>query len=125
MLSEENRISRLEKIVEKQTFQIKILQKLAANYDMFGVFDQILSYDLNEEEYNNLRTVTNKYTEKIENKEKVTLKQFYDEIETILKEKIYCKTDNQIDLDMFIPIWLNGPNGGFGFSKKLYTYFYK
>lgn len=121
MPSIESRISKLEKLVEKQAFQIKVLQKLSADYDMFGVFDQVLSYDLNENEYNRLREITVDYSKRIDNGIVITLEQFSDEMKIILKEKL----DNKFELEKFISIWLNGPNGGFGFSKKLYNHLYK
>ncbi|MEX3625866.1 hypothetical protein [Viridibacillus arvi] len=119
----EIRLDELERKLEKQAFQIRIVQKLAANYDFFGLFDQILSYDLSEEDFNNIRNLTKEYEEKLHNHNAITLEEFTADFINILKSN---SSTGQIEIDFpsFIPLWLKGPNGGFGFSKELHEHFY-
>lgn len=123
----EQEILELRKIIERHTFQIKILQKLAANYDRFGIFDQVLAYDLNEEVFNELRALTDLYEQKIESdlKENIKLKDFSTKFIQILKDNDLIQDKSEADINRFIFIWLKGPEGGFGFSKNLHTYFYE
>ncbi|MGE7676118.1 hypothetical protein ACQKMV_21495 [Lysinibacillus sp. NPDC094403] len=122
-LSSEERISQLEKRVEKHSFQIRILQKLAANYDMFGVFDQILAYDLGEDEFNELQNLTRMYEEKLDNNEVITLEEFTSKFTNIIDRSGLLQNRSQSEVNTFIKLWLNGPTGGIGFSKGLYEYF--
>ncbi|RCK11089.1 hypothetical protein DT075_21180 [Bacillus licheniformis] len=119
MSTVEERLNNLEKQVEKQAFQLRLVQKLAADYDMFGLFDQILAYDLNEEQYQNLRDLTREYEDKVKNGEKVSLEEFTEKFKNILKN-----TEKEVYFDKFIPIWLKGPAEGFGFSKTLHSHFF-
>lgn len=122
-LSSEERLLQLEKRVEKHSFQIRTLQKLAANYDMFGVFDQILAYDLGEYEFNELRNLTRMYEEKLENNEIITLEDFISEFTNVLKSNGLLENTPQFEVNNFVKLWLNGPTGGMGFSKGLYEHF--
>lgn len=112
MVTVEERLDNLEKKVEKQAFQLRLVQQLAADYDRFGLFDQVLAYDLSEKQYQELRELTSQYTDKIKNGEEVSLHNFTEEFKRILKD-----IEKEVDFEKFISLWLKGPEEGFGFSK--------
>ena len=119
MVTVEERLDNLEKKVEKQAFQLRLVQQLAADYDRFGLFDQVIAYDLNEDQYQGLRKLTSEQAEKLKNGEQVSLEEFSKEFKNILKD-----TEKEVDFDKFISIWLKGPADGFGFSKALHNHFF-
>ena len=119
MVTVEERLDNLEKKVEKQAFQLRLVQQLAADYDRFGLFDQVLAYDLSEKQYQELRELTSQYTYKIKNGEEVSLHNFTEEFKRILKD-----IEKEVDFEKFISLWLKGPEEGFGFSKALHNHFF-
>lgn len=119
----EERLQQLEQTVEKQAFQIRLLQSLVENYEEYKLYQHVISSGMSERCFEKLKVVTQKYELKLTNHEPVTLQQFISEFEQILME-------HNVDVPSsfvadFIPKWLSGTMGSKGFSFKLHAHFYR
>lgn len=118
---QEERLKRLEKLVEKQSFHIFLLQHLAMDNAKYGLYYDIISTDMSEQTFNMLRELTKQYEDELSRKGSVSMSDFVHQFSKILMVDSPWLIG---DMSSFIPHWLGGVNDGFGFSKKLYDYFY-
>lgn len=121
--STEERIAFLEKEMKRQAFQIQLLNAIICKNKRASLYELIIQLNISEESYNELKKMTAKFENQLDDGFVVTLSLYIKEVETIFeknKEAVYFS-----DLSTFIPSWLGGKNGGEGFSQKLYEHFYK
>ncbi|MEK4229758.1 hypothetical protein [Solibacillus sp. FSL H8-0538] len=118
----DERFELLEKQLEKQAFQIKLMQKIIADQQQYALYDLIISANISEETFSELHTLTKRYEQKQEQLLPVTLSDFvYDFQRIIAKDETNAYPR---DVSSLIPRWLGGNAGNFGFSQKLYEQFY-
>ena len=120
--SEQERLERLEKTVAKQAFQIFLLQHIAIDKLKYGIYFDIISTNMEEQTFNALRKLTKQYEADLDLYGYVSMSDFVHQFSKII---INDTPQMAADLASFIPRWLGGVNGGFGFSKTLYTHFYE
>jgi hypothetical protein len=119
----DERIEFLEKEMNRQAFQIKLLHAIIQNKEKAGLYELIVQFKLTENSYDSLKHLTSKYEEQLQDGFTVTLSSFIKEVETI-----FARNDEAIyfhDLSHFIPRWLGGVNGEAGFSPILHKHFYQ
>ena len=119
----DERITFLEKEVNRQAFQIKLLHAVIQNKEKAGLYELIVQLKLTEQSFNSLKQLTTQYEEQLHDGFTVTLSSFIKDVEAILArndEAIYFH-----DLSHFIPRWLGGVNGEAGFSAVLHKHFYE
>lgn len=119
----EERLQQLEQTVEKQAFQIRLLQSLVENYEQYKLYQHVISSGMSERCFEKLKRITYLYEQKLAHGENVTLNGFIHIFEQALVE------DN-VDLPSsfvadFIPKWLAGTMGSKGFSSQLHEHFYR
>ena len=119
----DERIAFLEKEMNRQAFQIKLLHAVIQNKEKAGLYELIVQLKLTEQSYNSLKHLTIQYEEQLHDGFTVTLSSFIKDVETI-----FTRNDEAIyfhDLSHFIPRWLGGVNGEAGFSPVLHKHFYE
>lgn len=119
----EERLQQLEQTVEKQAFQIRLLQSLVENYEQYKLYQHVISSGMSERCFNHLKSMTYAYEQKLKNNETVTLHDFIRAFERVLIE-------HDVDVPSsfvadFIPKWLCGTMGSKGFSTVLHAHFYR
>lgn len=119
----EERLQQLEQTVEKQAFQIRLLQSLVENYDQYKLYQHVISSGMSERCFEKLKSITYAYEQKLDYGEMVTLHDFIRSFERVLAE--YEVTAASSFVADFIPKWLSGTMGSKGFSRKLHAHFYK
>ena len=119
----DERIAFLEKEMNRQAFQIKLLHAIIQHKEKAGIYELIVQLKLTENSFIALKHLTTKYEEQLNDGFTVTLSGFIKEVETI-----FARNDEAIyfhDLSSFIPRWLGGVNGEAGFSTILHKHFYE
>ncbi len=119
----DERIEFLEKEMNRQAFQIKLLHAVIQNKEKAGLYEMIVQLKLTENSYLSLKKLTSKYEEQLQDEFPVTLSSFIKDVEAI-----FMRNDESIyfhDLSNFIPRWLGGVNGEPGFSPILHKHFYQ
>ena len=119
----DERIALLEKEMNRQAFQIKLLHAIIQNKEKAGLYELIVQLKLTENSFNSLKNLTMNYEEQLRDGFTVTLSSFIKEVEAI-----FARNDEAIyfhDLSNFIPRWLGGVNGEAGYSPILHKYFYQ
>lgn len=118
----EERLLYLEKLVEKQAFQIRLLQSLVDNPLQNKLNQQVISSGMSERCYEKLRVLTYYYDQKLQEGDHVTLTDFIVDFEKTLVEDGVVVSNSFIA--EFIPKWLNGTMGSKGHSPQLHGHFY-
>lgn len=117
----EERIQHLEKLVEKQAFQLRLLHDLVRDQAQYAVYHDIIASNMSERSYKRLQNLTRHYERKLELGDPITLNQFLYDFKRILGED---DTNSYVaDISALIPRWL-GSSSGLGFSPPLYAAFY-
>lgn len=116
----EERLQMLEQTVERQAFQIELLQQMSGQHN--GLYQLILASNMDRTCFLALRDMTNMFEEKVAYGERIALHTFITSFERILYEHGIRLTSSHItDL---IPAWLRGTHGSPGFSTILHEHFY-
>ena len=119
--SEQERLQQLEATVEKQGFQIYLLQHLAMDNKHYAIYFDILSSNMTKQTFEALRALTLRYEDELLETGYVSMSTFLYEFSRLLMSDAPMLAAN---LAPFMPRWLGGVDGGFGFSKALYEDFY-
>jgi len=120
--SVEERIRALEDTVERQAFQIRLLQSLVENYEQYKLYQQVISSGMSERCFEQLKTLTYDFERKLNAGISVTLNEYIREFERVLeKDDLHPQSSFVADL---IPKWLAGTMGSKGFSRTLHEHFY-
>lgn len=120
--SVEERIRALEDTVERQAFQIRLLQSLVENYEQYKLYQQVISSGMSERCFEQLKTLTYEFERKLNAGISVTLNEYIREFERVLeKDDLHQQSSFVADL---IPKWLAGTMGSKGFSRTLHEHFY-
>jgi len=120
--SVEERIRALEDTVERQAFQIRLLQSLVENYEQYKMYQQVISSGMSERCFEQLKTLTYEFERKLNAGISVTLNEYIREFERVLeKDDLHPQSSFVADL---IPKWLAGTMGSKGFSRTLHEHFY-
>ncbi|MER1999267.1 MAG: hypothetical protein ABS882_05795 [Lysinibacillus sp.] len=118
--TEEERLRMLEKTVERQAFQIELLQKMTGN--QHSLYQLILSSNMDRNCFLALRDMTSLYEAKVSSGHTVALHEYITSYERVLQQHgIRLTSSHLADL---IPAWLRGSNGSPGFSTILHEHFY-
>lgn len=118
----EERIEQLEKLVEKQAFQLRLLHDLVRDQAQYATYHEILASNMSERSYRRLQNLTRHFEMKLLRDEPVTLGQFLSEFKRILNEDDTMPYVS--DITNLVPRWLGGAGNSFGFSPALYEAFY-
>lgn len=119
----EERLAAMEKQIEMQAFQIKLLQKLVLDKDKFQLYQTIISNNINEDTFHKLLKMTRQFEQRLQLDESITLSQFIHAFSTVLdNDGIFI---SKVELAEIIPKWLYSPRGNFGYSKILHEHFYQ
>jgi len=119
----EERLQLLEQTVEKQAFQIRLLQSLVENHEQYKLYQHVISSGMSERCFEKLKRMTAIYEQKVNFGENVPLHEFIRTFERVLAEDGIALPSSFIS--EFIPKWLSGTMGSRGFSPKLHAHFYK
>lgn len=119
----EERLEALEKQIARQSFQIYLLQNLAANHEKYAVYQHIISSNMSEYAYNLLKICTQDYEERLKRHESISMTEFVHDFKSILLEDGVYLTS--LELAELIPKWLGGSENATGYSPALYQAFYK
>ena len=119
----EERLADLEKTVEKQAFQIELLQSIAAQQNNNELYPKIVSSNMSKQCFDALKQITYDFERKVESGHAVALHEYIEAFEQTLKrDGVYLNSNALADL---IPKWLGGSPSNAGFSISLHTYFYR
>ncbi len=118
----EQRISKLEWVIEKQAFHIKLLQQILIDPVKLKLNNALINADLDESAFHQLRHLTKDYELRLKQMQPVSFGDFLREFEMILHKN--GSTHTKADLASLVPIWLGGSSDCPGFSKPLHELFY-
>ena len=116
----EERLQMLERTVERQAFQIELLQAMTGQDNT--LYQLILSSNMDRTCFFALRNMTTTYENKVSQGHTVALHEFIASFERILHQ--YDVKLQSAALADLIPAWLRGSNGINGFSPLLHKHFY-
>ena len=117
----EDRLTYLEQQMERQAFQIELLQQVIAHSNENKLYQLIISSNMSRDCYNKLKAYTIDLERHVANGKAVALQEYISTFERILKDHhVYMNTG---DLAEFIPKWLSSLNSP-GFSPTLHKHFY-
>ena len=119
----EERLQHLEQTVEKQAFQIRLLQSLVENFEQYKLYQHVISSGMSEQCFEKLKSITYSYEQKLNYDESVALHEFIRAFERALVEDGVNLPSSFVG--DFIPKWLSGTMGSKGFSPKLHAHFYR
>lgn len=116
----EERLRMLEQTVERQAFQIELLQNMTDQ--QHGLYQLILSSNMDRTCFLALRDMTRLYEDRVVSGQTIALHEYIASFERILQQYSVRLTSSHLaDL---IPAWLRGSNGSPGFSTILHEHFY-
>lgn len=118
----EERIRALEEMVERQAFQIRLLQSLVENFEQYKLYQHVISSGMSENCFKQLQTLTYDYERKLNAGLSITLNDYIWDFERVL-EKDGLQVQSSLVADL-IPKWLAGTMGSNGFSRTLHEHFY-
>ncbi len=118
----EERLEALENQIARQSFQIYLLQNLAANHDQYAIYQHIISSNMSEHAFSQLKKLTAHYESQLERQIDVSMTDFVHEFKKVLLEDGVFLTG--LELAELIPKWLGGIDGQSGYSPALYQKFY-
>lgn len=117
----EERLQKLEQTVERQEFQIELLQQISGQQN--GLYQLILSSNMNRDCFSQLQAMTKHFEYKVTSNQSVALHEYIAAFERILQQHDVRLTSSHLaDL---IPAWLRGSSGTVGFSTILHEHFYR
>ncbi|MEO4052586.1 hypothetical protein AAFN87_03950 [Solibacillus sp. CAU 1738] len=119
----EERLTELEFLVEKQAFQIRLLQNIIVDPNKLKLYNAILNTNMRESTFHALRKLTKDYELCLEQDLPISFGDFLRDFEKILTKD--CKVKSKPDLSSLVPLWLGGSSECTGYSKKLHAHFYK
>ena len=113
----EERIAYLENIIDKQAFQIELLQQIASQQKGNPLYPLIISSNMSKKCFDALKKMTYNFENKLEHRERISLRDYIDAFELILRQDgVYLGNSALADI---IPKWLAE------FSSTLHIYFYR
>lgn len=116
----EERLNWLEQTVERQAFQIELLQKICGPQN--GLYALILASNMSRQCFLDLQALTTQFESYVESGRVMKLYEFITAFEGVLQQHGARLPANELaDL---IPAWLRGTNGKKGFSAILHAHFY-
>lgn len=118
----EERLTKLEKIIEKQAFHIKLLQQIIIDQQQLKLYNAIINADMDESTFHKLRQLTKDYELRLEQLLPLSFGDFLRDFEHILMNNV--SRNHKPDLSSLVPLWLGGGNESLGFSKRLHEHFY-
>lgn len=118
----EQRITKLEWVIEKQAFHIKLLQQILVDPLKLKLNNAIINADLDEATFHKLRQITKDYELRLEQMLPISFGEFLRDFEKIIAKN--SSTHHKADLASLVPLWLGGSSDCPGFSKSLHEFFY-
>lgn len=118
----EERLVLLEKEMNLQAFQIKLLHAIIQEKEKAGIYELIVQMSISEQAFNSLKRLTSRYEEELNDGFHQTLSSYIQDVQRIFDHE--DQLNHFQDLSHFIPRWLGGVNGRSGFSPALHKHFY-
>ena len=118
----EERLTKLEQVIEKQAFHIKLLQQILVEPHKTKLYNAIINANMDESTFHKLRQLTKDYELKLEQQLPLSFGEFLRDFEIILTKNV--PTYPKADLASLVPIWLGGSGNCIGFSQSLHDHFY-